>query len=149
MNASHKILCVCLGNRSRSPMMAALLRQIVGASYTVESAGVRREVAGLPADPRAVRVTGERGIDLGSHISRWTGDLDLADYRHFICVDAAIAARLRALAQPDAMVNVIVANAAGNGIPDPFDGGIAGYRTCLALLDLVMPDVAAAIIAAD
>jgi len=35
-----KVLCVCVGNISRSPMMQALLQQHLGAAFLVESAGV-------------------------------------------------------------------------------------------------------------
>ena len=40
----EKVLCVCVGNISRSPMMQAVLQQHLGASFLVESAGVRKEL---------------------------------------------------------------------------------------------------------
>ena len=50
-----KVLCVCTGNISRSPMMRAVLQQHLGAAFLVESAGVRKELAGRPANHRSVR----------------------------------------------------------------------------------------------
>ena len=34
--AMEKVLCVCLGNISRSPMMQAVLQQQLGAGFRVE-----------------------------------------------------------------------------------------------------------------
>jgi len=39
----EKILCVYVGNISRSPMMQAVLQQHLGASFLVESAGLEYE----------------------------------------------------------------------------------------------------------
>jgi protein-tyrosine phosphatase len=71
----EKVLCVCVGNISRSPMMQAVLQQHLGASFLVESAGVHKELAGRPANDRSVACMKERGVDLSGHISRWIGDL--------------------------------------------------------------------------
>ena len=73
----NKVLCVCSGNISRSPMMQAVLQQRLGASFLVESAGVREELAGRPANHRSVACMKERGVDLSTHVSRWVGRLDL------------------------------------------------------------------------
>ena len=82
----EKVLCVCLGNISRSPMMQAVLQQQLGAGFRVESAGVSKAWAGRPANHRSVACMRERGIDLSGHISRWIGDLDLDRYRWIVCV---------------------------------------------------------------
>jgi protein-tyrosine phosphatase len=136
-----RVLCVCLGNISRSPMMQAVLQQHLGAGFVVESAGVSRELAGRPANHRSVACMKERGIDLGGHVSRWIGDLDLDQYRWIVCVGQDEADKVRS-AVGAGSASVIVANAHGGGIPDPYELGLAGYRDCLALLDQVMPYVA-------
>ena len=138
---TDKVLCVCLGNISRSPMMQAVLQQHLGAAFLVESAGVTRALAGRPANHRSVACLQERGIDLSGHVSRWIGDLDLARYRWIVCVGPDEAAHVRS-ALGAGSANVIVANAQHGGIPDPYDHGLAGYRDCLALLDQVMPAIA-------
>lgn len=42
----EKVLCVCVGNLSRSPMMQAVLQQQLGVAFRVESAGVSEGLAG-------------------------------------------------------------------------------------------------------
>jgi protein-tyrosine phosphatase len=137
----QKVLCVCLGNISRSPMMQAVLQHHLGAAFLVESAGVSRELADGPADGRSVACMKERGVDLSDHISRWIGDLDLDQYRWIVCVGHDEADKVRSALGADS-ASVIVANEHQGGISDPFGLGMAGYRDCLALLDQVMPQVA-------
>ena len=137
----EKVLCVCLGNISRSPMMQAVLQQHLGAAFLVESAGVSRELAGRPANHRSVACMKERGVDLSGHVSRWIGDLDVGRYRWIVCVGHDEADKVRS-ALGAGSANVIVANGHQGGIPDPYELGLAGYRDCLALLDEVMPRVA-------
>ena len=148
----EKVLCVCVGNLSRSPMMQAVLQQHLGAAFLVESAGVSKVLAGRPANHRSVTCLKERGVDLSGHVSRWIGDLDLGQYRWIICVGPDEAEKVRAglgqAAGGAASASVIVANAQQGGIPDPYEHGLAGYRDCLALLDQVMPQVARQISAA-
>lgn len=122
-------------------MMQAVLQQLLGAAFQVESAGVSRELAGRPANHRSVACLKERGIDLSGHVSRWIGDLDFDQYRWIVCVGPDEAEKVRsALGANPACV--MVANAYQGGIPDPYELGLAGYRDCLALLDQVMPHVA-------
>lgn len=138
----HKVLCVCVGNISRSPMMQAVLQQQLGDGYVVESAGLTRELAGRPANHRSVACMQERGIDLSGHTSRWIGDLDLSQYAWVVCVGQDEASKVRAALGANAAAHVIVANEDHGGIPDPYEHELAGYRDCVALLDQVMPQVA-------
>ena len=137
----EKVLCVCVGNISRSPMMQAVLQHHLGAAFLVESAGLDRELAGRPANHRSVACMKERGVDLSGHVSRWIGELDLSQYRWIVCVGHAEADKVRSVlaASP---ASVMVANEHRGGIPDPYELGMAGYRDCLALLDQVLPHVA-------
>ena len=137
----EKVLCICVGNISRSPMMQAVLQEHLGDAYRVESAGVSRELAGRPANHRSVTCMEERGVDLSGHASRWIGDLDLSQYRWIVCVGDEEAERVRSVPGA-ASVNILVANAQEGGVPDPYELGLAGYRDCLALLDRVMPQIA-------
>jgi protein-tyrosine phosphatase len=136
-----KVLCVCVGNISRSPMMQAVLQQHLGDAFLVESAGLTKELAGRPANHRSVACMKERGIDLTAHVSRWVGDLDLDQYQWIVCVGHDEADQIRPLFGAE-KTRVIVANERQGGIPDPYELGLAGYRDCLALLDEVMPHVA-------
>jgi protein-tyrosine phosphatase len=64
----HHILVVCVGNVCRSPMAAAMLRAEFP-EKKIESAGTHALVS-EPADPLALRLMSERGIDLGLHRAR-------------------------------------------------------------------------------
>jgi protein-tyrosine-phosphatase len=57
------VLFACALNSVRSPMAAALLRQMLGTSLYVASAGVRKD----EVDPFAVAVMEEVGIDISRH----------------------------------------------------------------------------------
>ncbi len=57
------VLFACGMNSIRSPMAAALLRQMLGGSLQVASAGVRKD----ELDPFAVAVMDEIGVDISAH----------------------------------------------------------------------------------
>jgi protein-tyrosine-phosphatase len=57
------VLFVCGFNSVRSPMAAALLRQMGSEALTVASAGVRKETL----DPFAAAAMAEAGIDIAAH----------------------------------------------------------------------------------
>lgn len=137
----NKVLCICLANSSRSPMMRAVLQQRLGGSYQVESAGISKQGLGHGANPRSILCMNERGIDLTSHTRRYITELDLSQYSWIVCVGHAEAQKVsEAIGYSQA--TILVANADDGGIPDPYEHGLQGYRDCLALMDLVMPDVA-------
>jgi len=66
------VLFACTLNSIRSPMAAALLKEMHGAHIFVDSAGVRT----APIDPFAVAVMAELGIDLKAHQPKRLDDLD-------------------------------------------------------------------------
>lgn len=70
----RRILVVCSGNICRSPLAEALLARQLGEGHAVASAGIGALV-GAPADPHAVELMDERGIDIRAHRAR---QLDLA-----------------------------------------------------------------------
>lgn len=61
-----KIIVVCTGNICRSPIAEALLRARAMHVMEVCSAGTHA-VVGAPADPLAVQVAREHGLDLETH----------------------------------------------------------------------------------
>ena len=63
------ILVVCVGNICRSPMGEGLLCARAPEGVNVSSAGVGALV-GEPADPTALKLMEERGVDISSHRAR-------------------------------------------------------------------------------
>jgi protein-tyrosine-phosphatase len=66
------VLFACTLNSTRSPMAAALLRDLHGNRVFVDSVGVRT----APVDPFAVAVMAELGIDLSAHQPKSFDELD-------------------------------------------------------------------------
>ena len=93
-----KVLCVCIGNSDRSPVMAAVLKMFLknaGHDVICESAGAGVSAAkGGPATPFAVTAAKRIGIDLTGHEKRRITSLDLADYDLVICASDEIAAQV-------------------------------------------------------
>ena len=71
---------VCTGNRARSPLAAALLRQWAPEHIRVRSVGVL-EQGPVPAVEAAIRIAREVGVDLSAHRARslQRGELATAD----------------------------------------------------------------------
>lgn len=140
-DAVQQVLCVCVGNISRSPMMSALLQRELGEGFVVQSAGLDKELAGRPANYRSIACMQERGLDLSGHVSRWIGSVALDGIGWIVTVGPNEAQQVRSHLGNHA-ATVIVANPEHGGIPDPYERGLDGYRECIALLDRVLPDVA-------
>lgn len=70
---------ICSGNRFRSPLVAAALREATkGLPVGVGSAGTL-DLGGLPPLDGATRAAAELGLDLAAHRSRFLGSVDLSD----------------------------------------------------------------------
>lgn len=68
--AFRHIVTLCTGNICRSPMAEILLADcLAGTGVQVSSAGIGALV-GAPADPLALRLMRERGLDLSAHRAR-------------------------------------------------------------------------------
>ncbi len=95
----EQVLCVCLGNSDRSPMMAAVLDMYLGNALKddmiCESAGIL-EIAnkGGGASPLMVNAAKRIGLNLSSHKRRWVDSLEISDYDLFVCVDDNVAAHI-------------------------------------------------------
>ena len=72
MRLPGSVLFACNHNAIRSPMAAAMLRQLHARRIFVDSVGVRP----LPIDPFAVAVMDELGISLRDHVSKSFEDLE-------------------------------------------------------------------------
>jgi protein-tyrosine-phosphatase len=123
-------------------MMQALLQRELGDEFQVESAGIRKEAAGQPANEHSITCMQERGIDLSDHVSRWVGDFDLSQYSHIVCVGENEAKQVVELLAGHTDTTVLIANEDGGGVPNPYEKGLSAYRECIVLLDEALPKVA-------
>jgi protein-tyrosine phosphatase len=64
----NRILVLCIGNICRSPMAEAMLRQALP-GHDISSAGLGALV-GQPADPHAIALMQQQGLDITSHRAR-------------------------------------------------------------------------------
>ena len=140
-----KVLCVCLGNTCRSPMMEAMLRHelsVRGVEVQVESAGLLKEAEGQDAFTSSVMEMRDRGLDISGHKSRHVGSIgELTQFDLIICVGRSEADRVVAL-EPTLADRVMVANEVNGGIPNPWEKGDEAYRTCALTIVSVMGEMA-------
>lgn len=124
------VLCVCLGNTCRSPMMERMLRHtldgLVGFSHvTVESAGLLESAAGQPMAEFSQKELRERGIDADGHASRFIGTLDLRKYHLILTVGEDEANAISELREGHAPILIL-----GGGVPNPWKQGEQAYHDC-------------------
>jgi len=94
MKGIQNILCACIGNKDRSPIVAAFLAQMLKnqgcdmSTITIESAGVSQTAkAGAPAPELAVNSAKTFGLNTSNHRQRYAGNLDMAKYDLAIAAD--------------------------------------------------------------
>jgi protein-tyrosine phosphatase len=133
----NRILAVCVGNICRSPMAEALLRrrlQQTRPQAVVESAGLSALV-GKGADPLAIELLAERGVDLSAHRARQltsglvrSFDLILVmEYVHLRAVEAMV---------PEARGRVHrIGRWSDFDVPDPYRQGRAAFVEALGLIE--------------
>jgi protein-tyrosine phosphatase len=129
----NSILVVCEGNICRSPMAAALLAHALPDAI-VASAGLGAMV-GMPADPMAVELMQDRGLDITAHrgVQINTGMCQEADL--VLVMDVEQRKRLERL-YPMAHGRIFrIGEHAGRDVPDPYRQSVAAFRNALALID--------------
>jgi protein-tyrosine phosphatase len=145
--AAPRILFVGYRNVCRSPLAAALTRQLADAQHLaldVDSAGLELDFAGRPAHPLVVATARSHGLDLSRHRSRLlrVGDFETADL--VVALDRSdlrITSDLRQLSarrrrKPGSDLRLF-AGFLGGGAgdpPDPFIGDRAQFESLYALL---------------
>lgn len=129
-----RILVICTGNICRSPMGEALLAHVLGGDFKVASAGIGALV-GKGADPHAVELMRERGIDISAHRARQL-DLELVrNYDLLLAMDQGHADWIHQQF-PIARGRVYRFGHWGQiDVPDPYRRGRAAFEQALQLIE--------------
>lgn len=136
----HRLLLVCSGNICRTPMAVALARlhaDRLGLRLEVDSAGTLG-IVDAPADPKAVDVCRELGLDLSAHRSKaltpelvaWADDIVVMELAHATFV------RQLALDVPEGRVILLGSHGGLSDIADPIGSWFKGpFRTARDEID--------------
>ncbi|MFG6412504.1 low molecular weight protein-tyrosine-phosphatase [Roseateles sp. DC23W] len=136
------ILLVCTANICRSPMAEAIFRARLGEVFkTVESAGVHADPRGGPVDARAAAALGRHKYSLDRKWrSRRVDPGQLSRYDLVLVMEAEHADALRRKSAPEhhdriRLLTEFVPELAGQDVPDPYFGPVAGFDTVIGMLE--------------
>ena len=139
-----RVLMVCMGNICRSPTAHGVLESLVADAgladrITVDSAGTHDYHVGRPPDERAQQHAARRGVDLSAQRARQLTARDFDAFDLVLVMDDANEHAARALCPPGQRHKLrrltdFCTRHRASDVPDPYDGGEAGFE---AVLDLV------------
>jgi protein-tyrosine phosphatase len=137
-----RILMVCVGNVCRSPMAEGLLCDRLarrGFGARVESAGLGALV-GRPADPIAVELLAERGVDISAHRARQlTPEILFA--AELVFVMETIHQRDIERLMPSTRGRVhLIGRYGGFEVPDPYQQPRPAFERALELIERGLDD---------
>lgn len=138
-----RILFVCLGNICRSPAAEGAFAHLLAAAglsdqFVIDSAGTGAWHVGQPADRRIRDAANRRGIPITS-VARQVSADDFEQFDHIFAMDADNLKVLVDLAPPEHRHKVRLFRdldplGAGGDVPDPDDGGSAGFDEVLDIV---------------
>ncbi len=137
-----KLLFVCTGNTCRSPMAAALAKQIFGGHTEISSAGTDAWEDSA-ASSEAVAVLRERGLDLTGHCSSRVSRELIAGADWVIPMTKAHELRLKALF-PEYRRKIVRLgewSERPRDVQDPWGRSLEEYRICAAEIEELLFDM--------
>lgn len=127
------VLNVCIGNICRSPMAEALFTKALPSTH-VMSAGLAALI-GQPADPIAIELMLEYGIDISSHRAQQINQIFCQKADIILTMDAAQKKYIEEK-YPSSCGKVFrLADAAGQNIDDPYRQGRSAFEDALSLIE--------------
>jgi protein-tyrosine phosphatase len=140
-----KILMVCMGNICRSPLAEGVLRHRLSGlelpvPVVVDSAGTHGYHTGAPPDRRAQEAALRRGIDISGLRARLVQAEDFLAFDLILAMDQDNLAHLLERAPDEHRHKVSLyleytGTAPGQGVPDPYYGGMTGFERVLDLVE--------------
>jgi protein-tyrosine phosphatase len=134
-----RVLFVCLGNICRSPMAHGVLRDLVverglEGRIAVDSCGTSAYHNGEPPDSNMVAVAAKHGVRIADLRSRKLVASDYRDFELLVPMDGSNERDVQAGARgSDAEITRFTDFVpddvfAGDGVPDPYYGGLEGFE---------------------
>ncbi len=128
----RRILVVCIGNICRSPMAEGLLKRALP-DLQISSAGLAALV-GHGADPIAVQIMAEQGIDIGAHRARLVTEALVRESDLILVMDSQQQQQI-ATEYPHARGKVYrLGETSKQDIPDPYRQSAEVFRSSLNLI---------------
>jgi protein-tyrosine phosphatase len=136
------VLLVCTANICRSPMAEAIFKAKLGEVFkTIASAGVHADPRGGPVDARAAAALDRHHYSLDRKWrSRRVEPEQLGQYDLVLVMEADHVEALRKKAAPEhhariALLTDYVPEMAGQDIPDPYFGPVAGFDAVIGMIE--------------
>ena len=134
-----KLLFVCTGNASRSPMASALFAKMAKErgrdDIRCESAGLQTTPGGR-AHPVVIRLCAERGIDLTDHRRRSLSEMHPEEYDYVIVFEEDHRQAVMEQGVPEEKIVLL-----GNGIADPFRKEEMAFYQCRDQIEDALPEL--------
>ena len=126
------LLMVCLGNICRSPLAQGILESKVDAKKVwVDSAGTAAYHTGNPPDSRSIAIANKYGISIQNQKARPFIKEDFNIFSKIYVMDKSNYENVIALAETQQEIDKVeMILGADKEVPDPYFGGIDGFRYC-------------------